>query len=380
MNLPCGHTFCRACVVRWFERQRTCPECRVNTPPGAPLPTNWTVRAQVDELRVRCRFGLKEEGDGWVADEAGCPARLSLDGAAAHEAACGFATTTCPFAGCGAELRRSDVASHNAASMQAHLDGERAARLADVTTLKAAAAAATLRLEARLAVLERRLPALPVAPLAPPVPPMLSDGWAVRHTVQAGGGSAISCCAFSPDGSSVCVALHAGALKMFDAASGDHRLTLEGHEGLVLCCAFSPDGATVVYGSINQTIKLWNAASGASIRTLEGHANQVYCCAFSPDGRSICSGSVDKSLKFWNAATGECQRTLDGHTDGVNCCAYSADGATMLSGSDDKTLKLWSVATGACIRMFTGHISVVTACCFSPADGNTIPVAVGMIL
>ena len=24
--LPCGHTFCRACVVRWFERQRTCPE------------------------------------------------------------------------------------------------------------------------------------------------------------------------------------------------------------------------------------------------------------------------------------------------------------------------------------------------------------------
>ena len=39
-------------------------------------------------------------------------------------------TTTCPFAGCGVELRHSEVASHNAASMQAHLDGERAARVA----------------------------------------------------------------------------------------------------------------------------------------------------------------------------------------------------------------------------------------------------------
>ena len=52
----------------------------------ASLAPNLTAKAGVDELRVRCRFGVKEEGDGWVADEAGCPAQLTLDGAAAHEA------------------------------------------------------------------------------------------------------------------------------------------------------------------------------------------------------------------------------------------------------------------------------------------------------
>ena len=372
--LPCGHTFCRACVVRWFERQRTCPECRADTAPGAPLPTNWTVRAQVDELRVRCRFGVKEEGDGWVADEAGCPAQLALDGAAAHEAACGFATTTCPFAGCGVELRRDQADAHDAAFAVAHARGERASRLADAKIFEALAAAATSRValvEARLAALEQRPPALLGAPLAPPVPVMLSDGWTAGHTIQTGGNVSVFCCALSPDGSTACVGL-AGALQLFDVASGDHRRTLEGHRGDVFCCAFSPDGSTLVSGSRDKTMMLWNAATDALIRTLEGHTEMVWCCAFYPDRRSICLGSRDKSLKLWDAVSGECQRTLDGHAGHVRCCAYNADGATVLAGGQGKSLKLWSVATGACIRTFTGHTDWVLGCCFSPADGNTI--------
>ena len=101
--LPCagGHTFCRACVRNWFNFNRICPACREAIPANAALVPNRLARAQVDELRVRCRFGVKAEGDGWVADEAGCPAQLSLDGAAAHEATCGFAT----FPDCGVGVR-----------------------------------------------------------------------------------------------------------------------------------------------------------------------------------------------------------------------------------------------------------------------------------
>ena len=101
-------------------------------------------RSQVDELRVRCRFGVKEEGDGWVADEAGCPAQLPLDGAAAHEAACGFATTPCPFAGCGVALRRSESDAYDAAFAAAHARGERAARVACEARLVAVEASAVV--------------------------------------------------------------------------------------------------------------------------------------------------------------------------------------------------------------------------------------------
>ena len=361
--LPCagGHTFCRACVLRWFARQRTCPECRAAIPANATLVPSRLVKAMVDELRVRCRFGVKEEGDGWVADEEGCPAQLSLDGAAAHEATCGFATTTCPFAGCGVELGRNQTDAHDAAFALAHARGEQAARLAGA----AASASRFAAMEARLSEVENRHRA----------------GWVLRKTIKIADedegddddeGPIIWCCAFSPNSSSVCVGLQTGSLKLFDVASSDLRLTLEGHEHRVFCCAFSPNGAMIVSASHDKTLKLWNAASGALIRTLCGHMRRVWSCAFSPDGRSICSGSSDKSLKIWDAGTGVCQHTLRGHTSFVPCCAYSADGATVLSSGDHNTFKLWSVATGACIRIFNGHTEFVWSCCFSPADGNIV--------
>ena len=257
VSLPaCGHTFCRGCVASVLAKpaaQRKCPNCRKGVAPSvaaAALPLNWTVKSFLDALRVRCRAALllRREGGGRRVGggQAGCPAQLTLDGAAAHEATCGFATTViCPFAGCGVELRRSDVASHNAASMQAHLDGERAARLTDAARVAAS--------DARLAALEARLAACELGVAVGPQ--TRSDWWAVRNTIQAvdtenedededSVSLQIWCCAFNPSGSVVCVALENGELKLFDVASADHRLTLSRHERGVNCCAFSLDGST----------------------------------------------------------------------------------------------------------------------------------------
>ena len=169
VSLPaCGHTYCRACVATILAKpaaQRKCPTCRSDVSQGvvaAALPLNWVVKATVDALRVHCRFGVKEEGGRWVADEAGCPAQLTLDGAAAHEAACGFATTTCPFAGCGAVLRRDQTETHDAAFAVAHARGERAARLAGEATV----AAMSSRLEVSTAAAASRIAALELSAAA----------------------------------------------------------------------------------------------------------------------------------------------------------------------------------------------------------------------
>lgn len=46
----------------------------------------------------------------------------------AHAKECSEARVCCPYAGCGAWLRRADVGSHNATCWQSHLSGEKAAR------------------------------------------------------------------------------------------------------------------------------------------------------------------------------------------------------------------------------------------------------------
>lgn len=48
--------------------------------------------------------------------------------------------------------------------------------------------------------------------------------------------------------------------------------------------------------------KVWNTASGDELLTLDGHRNVVYAIAFNnPWGNKIITGSFDKTCKLWNA-------------------------------------------------------------------------------
>jgi hypothetical protein len=61
---------------------------------------------------------------------AGCGTSLPRHALAAHLASeCPDAEVECPFAGCGARTRRADAPAHAAESLEAHLAGERAARV-----------------------------------------------------------------------------------------------------------------------------------------------------------------------------------------------------------------------------------------------------------
>ena len=74
-------------------------------------------------------------------------------------------------------------------------------------------------------------------------------------------------------------------VRLWDAGTGEHRDTLEGHTDLVNSVAFSPDGNNLASGSWDRRIRLWDAATGKLLQTLEGHTAYVSSVAFSPDGK-----------------------------------------------------------------------------------------------
>ncbi len=180
----------------------------------------------------------------------------------------------------------------------------------------------------------------------------------------------VSSCAVSPDGNRIVSASWDQTLKVWDATTGEEKLTLTGHTGSVNFCMVSPDGSFIVSASEDQTLKVWNAITGEERLTLIGHTSFVNGCVVSPDGHFITSVSSDQTLKVWNVVTGLALRTLRGHTSGVTGCAMSPDGKWIVSSSADKTLKIWDFASGKELVSLKGD-KEITGCAVS-SDGKWI--------
>jgi WD40 repeat protein len=114
-----------------------------------------------------------------------------------------------------------------------------------------------------------------------------------------------------------------------------------GQEGTVLSVAFNAVGRLLASGGADSLIKVWDVASGDCHLTLQGHANEVFADVFHLTEPRIASGGRDRLVRLWDAATGEELVRLPGHADFVYSLAFNPDGKTLVSSSGDTTLRLW---------------------------------------
>jgi len=175
---------------------------------------------------------------------------------------------------------------------------------------------------------------------------------------------------FSPDGTRIVTGSWDQTAKVWDAVTGEERLTFRGHKGIIFSVSFSPDGTHIATGGGDRTVCVWDAKTNEIRLALRGHADQVYAVNFSPDGTRIVTGSGDHTAKVWDAATGEPQLTLRHASDvlGVN---FSPDGTHVVTATVDKTVKVWDAVTGEERLTLQGHTDAVLSANFSP-DGTRI--------
>jgi DNA-binding beta-propeller fold protein YncE len=166
--------------------------------------------------------------------------------------------------------------------------------------------------------------------------------------LMGGGHRNLTCLALSPDGKRLASGSRDWTVKVWDTATGQETLTLNGHTGPVYSVAFSRDGKRLASGSADHTVKVWDAQTGQETRTLQGHTGGVSSVAFSPDGKRLASGTGDQQqgeVKVWDAATGQGTLTLKGDTGGVTDVAFSPDGKR-LAGATWGSVMVWDAATG----------------------------------
>jgi WD40 repeat protein len=176
---------------------------------------------------------------------------------------------------------------------------------------------------------------------------------------------------FSPDGSRIATSGAYGAA-IWDAASGDQLLRLEGHEDWVNKVRFSPDGDRLVTGSDDGSFRLWDASTGEQLLVLEDHDGFDWGAAFSPDGRLLATAG-DGRVKLWDAITGRQIRTL-AETSFVMNVVFSPDGDRLAAGLGEGNARVWDPASGRELLELGGHVGSVTSVAFSP-DGQRVATA-----
>jgi WD40 repeat protein len=197
--------------------------------------------------------------------------------------------------------------------------------------------------------------------------------------------------AFLPDGKTAIAAFQDdNKLRIYDAATGKERKTIDAHKNGVWAAVASPDGKIVATGGGDHLVRLWDAATFREIGSFKGHTKEVLAIAFSPDGKTLASGGADRAIRTWDIATGKEKKVWHGHELKVLSVAFSPDGKMLASGgictaaipgfvqgaTHADQVRLFNAETGKEIRKLAQRGSTV---CFTP-DGRAVAAAGNYVL
>jgi len=137
-----------------------------------------------------------------------------------------------------------------------------------------------------------------------------------------------------------------GSIAMWDAATGEKKLSLGGHSDDVYSICFAPDGQRFMTTSADRTARIWDLATGKTLVVLAGHSAEVWAGGFSPDGERAVTGGWDKSIRVWDSTTGQEVLRLTGNRDEVWSTEFSRDGKLVVSASSFTEPQVWDAALG----------------------------------
>lgn len=182
--------------------------------------------------------------------------------------------------------------------------------------------------------------------------------------------------AFSPDGNLMASADVDGRIHVWEAASGQPKLSWQAHNDFAWGLCFSPDGRTIASGSVHDSlIKLWDVQTGQLLRQPFQIIRMSWAVQFSPDGKQLAIAEEEGFLELWDVETGTRLAFLEGHSGIVQSVAFSPDGQWLVSGGHDFAVRLWDLSTLSEMRQFAGHRRAVWSVAFSPAGQHVASVS-----
>jgi WD40 repeat protein/tRNA A-37 threonylcarbamoyl transferase component Bud32 len=179
--------------------------------------------------------------------------------------------------------------------------------------------------------------------------------------------------AWSPDGQWLATGSQLGAVRLWNARSGDVVVLAPPATNIarrIHDLAFSPDGARLVAIGQDAVVRMWDLSATPAMVEFQGSRGEGHTVAFSPDGRIIAAGDGSAVLLLDGRDLTVVAR-LDGHEGAVFHVAFSPDGRRLITASEDGTARVW-LADGRLEHTFYGHTAWVVTAAFDPAGGRVV--------
>ncbi len=106
--------------------------------------------------------------------------------------------------------------------------------------------------------------------------------------------------AFTGDGRGVLAS--DGALRLYEAVTGQVRFRADYGTTQLSALACTADGLLAARGNLDGTVQLYDTATGKEVAKFDGRQGQVSALAFSRDGRLLASGGHNSTILVWRVS------------------------------------------------------------------------------
>jgi WD40 repeat protein len=158
--------------------------------------------------------------------------------------------------------------------------------------------------------------------------------------------------AFSPDGQTLAVGDHLGAVNVYDTATWKpiESPIEHGHRNANLALAVSPDGTTLLSSGADNTLRRWDLATPDKHLLFQQHNSPFL--VFSPSGEAFATGGPVRPVTLWDAAATSQAPALPLK---LNTFVFSPDG-NLFAGQGtffDDIVHLWDTQLGREVHRFS---------------------------
>jgi WD40 repeat protein len=146
----------------------------------------------------------------------------------------------------------------------------------------------------------------------------------------------------SPDGTRLVVGDNSGAVRLFDAQTGE-MLSEEHNPSFIVYVLFSPDGKQYIAASVDGTALVRDTTTGNTLFPMLTNSATIYDMNYSSDGKYIATAGLDGVVKVWDANTGKELHTLQASSAQVRGAHFSANGTHLFTTGMDGVIREYTL-------------------------------------